>query len=312
MLRTGLPIVPRFVACRALSSPSVRISRAAFSLSPYSDVYDLGYGRGTQFCMLTLRHPKTSESSDEECLAIFAVKAASETQRVEELFKFYDKDASGSLDRAQLAEAMVGIGLPPEDDIVASVLRRLDANHDGMLQREEFAALLKETWGSPLHLSFTDKLCTAISRELDGRRGVSWVGRTVPTHYVLRALRNSWPTPVESVSILRNTKDNADLDPGLMEVFDSTFMPSVPEEVGTATRLALAAAEQPPTAAGGFVVGVREVSGEVEYVPLLGLCENSSTGGLDAKPGVMEWMARMWPIPVTAGGVIAFAMLGGK
>ena len=152
----------------------------------------------------------------------------------------------------QLAAAMEKIGLPPTDERVRRVMNQFDASGDRQLQRAEFAALLRETWGSAvtvdvrddLHLLYHDE--GAVYRRVmsasaaapgtsataprfgeyvprgkatalaPARRGLTWLGRNAPTHFVLRALRHAWPEPVESVALLRNTQQNDALDPSLM------------------------------------------------------------------------------------------------
>ena len=51
--------------------------------------------------------------------------------------------------------------------------------------------------------------------------------KTVPAHFVLRALRQLWPLDVEDIAILRNDSANPDLDPQRMTLHDRTYVPSV-------------------------------------------------------------------------------------
>ena len=294
-------------------------SSVEFTISPYKETYELGYGRGTQFCMLSLLHPSVADK--ENAMALYKKKAASAAAQVDELFDRYDTDSSGALDGKQLREAMAGIGLPPTDERVRSVLVQDDANGDGQLQRSEFAKLLLETWGGPVDVDFSTALPTIYPSLEAGQRAFIWVGRSVPTHYVLRALRNLWPHPVESVAIMRNTAANPTLDPALMEVFDETFVPSVPSEVASATRFALHLATEvhAPTDVGGFVVRITPpTKGEQPvYALLRGLPENDASKKAKAATNTapttwLEWGARL-PMLVILGtmivGFVGYSMI---
>ena len=138
-------------------------------------------------------------------MALYKKKAASAAAQVDELFDRYDTDSSGALDGKQLREAMAGIGLPPTDERVRSVLVQDDANGDGQLQRSEFAKLLLETWGGPVDVDFSTALPTIYPSLEAGQRAFIWVGRSVPTHYVLRALQDvDYPYPGHGVEVLMN------------------------------------------------------------------------------------------------------------
>ena len=156
------------------------------------------------------------------------------------------------------------------------------------MTHDDFVALVKRTWGEPLTVKTTDLLPAMYPQRYDlepGWRAYVFVGRAVPTHYLLRAFRNLWPDPVESIAILRNTQANPDLDPALMETFEETYVPSVEPDKATATMFARSAAERNPPGKGGFVVRLRSSpsGGPVDaesvyadiYVPLRGLPENS-------------------------------------
>lgn len=98
-----------------------------------------------------------------------------------------------------------------------------------------------------------------------------------------------------------------------MEVFDDTYVPFEPSEYGTASRIAAAAAEQPPTAQGGFVVRFGLRGGETTYVPLIGLPENPTAFRLDARPSSTEWVTRFGgPLLVVALGLPLYLYLEGK
>jgi hypothetical protein len=145
-----------------------------------------------------------------------------------------------------------------------------------VLQRKEFASLMEHIWGGPVAANFSASLRELYDDDsLAGHNVFVWLGRTVPAHYVLRALRNTWPGLVSHIAILRNTAENPSLSPELMEVFDETFEPSVRPELNSAAYLAIEASKQPPTARGGFVVRITNLAGEVTFVPLRGLRENT-------------------------------------
>ena len=354
MLRRSLPTIARRSSLPVLTRRSLS-TRTEFTFSPYTDSNDLGYGRGTQFCLLTVRHPAL-DAKGEDALTLrelYDAKAQAAAEQVDELFAMYDADGSGALDESQLAEALSGIGLPPTNAQIQGVLRRLDESGDGQLQRDEFAALLRETWGGMVFVDVRDDMHLLYPPGTleESRRGLSWLGRTVPGGFLLRALRHSWPEHVESVALMRNTEANEvcghaassspsphplprfhahrhrrplpttsqALDPALMEVFDETFVPSVPSELGTANRIAHAAAAQPPTARGGFVVrlgkGMRggETKPSYEYVPLIGLPENPTAFKLDARASSTEWFVRLGgPLLLGGTGLLLFAYMEGK
>mgnify|MGYP001185964627 CR=1 FL=1 len=57
----------------------------------------------------------------------------------------------------------------------------------GNLPLAGFEEFLVETWGFPLHVEFSSELGPM---GLGGTQAIAWVGRTVPAHFVLRALRD--------------------------------------------------------------------------------------------------------------------------
>ncbi len=165
----------RAILARLATSPLSRralSSRTEFSISPYVETSELGFGRGTQFCLLSLLHPTFdgATATDESLKAVYAAKVQSAEAQVDSLFERYDTDASGALDARQLREAMAGIGLPPTDERVRSVLVSVDENRDCQLQRDEFSKLLLETWGVPVTVDFTDRLPLMYTGVEDGNR----------------------------------------------------------------------------------------------------------------------------------------------
>ena len=197
-----------------------------FALAPYQS--SRSGQRKVQFCMLTLRHERLLGVSDAEVIALYEAKDYCNESQVDELFKLYDVDCSGTLDRAELTQAMEGIGLVPTSERAKRLLDFFDDSQDGELQREEFASLMNHIWGGAVAVKFSDNLGELYGDETLAEHSLyMWLGRAVPSHYVLRALRNTWPGLVRHIAILRNTADNPTLSPELMEAFDETYEPSV-------------------------------------------------------------------------------------
>lgn len=57
---------------------------------------------------------------------------------VEDIFKSFDKDGSGSIDKSELKDAVAELGLTMTNDQVSNMLRDLDSNKDGVIQLSEF------------------------------------------------------------------------------------------------------------------------------------------------------------------------------
>ena len=225
--------------------------------------------------MLTLRHPTLLKESKAFALAMYESKTWQTEDQVDELFQLYDVDSSDTLDRAELTQAMEGIGLVPTEERAAKLLNFFDHSRDGVLQRDEFAAMLNHIWGGPVAVNFSDALGNLYRDEaLKEHTVYMWLGRHVRSHWVLRALRNLWPGLVSRIAILRNTADNPTLSADLMAVHDETFEPSVEVELDSAVLLAAEAAKHAPTAQGGFVVRITNPVGEILHVPLRGAAEN--------------------------------------
>jgi len=170
------------------------------------------------------------------------------------------------------------------------VFRRFESG-SGNLALEGFEEFLVETWGFPLHVEFSSELG---SMGLGGTQAIAWVGRTVPAHFVLRALRQLWPLDVEDIAILRNDSANPDLDPQRMTLHDRTYTPSVGKDTATAGGLARTLLAHKPTDKGGFVVRVTSTGGDVTYVPLRGLRYSGAKPAAVANPEVtgVEWVLR--------------------
>ena len=132
------------------------------------------------------------------------------------------------------------------------------------------------------------------SMGLGGTQAIVWVGRTVPAHFVLRALRQLWPRDVEDIAIFRNRSGNPDLNPERMTLHDRTYVPSVGKDTSTAGGLARTLLVHEPTDEGGFVVRVTATGGDVTYVPLRGLRYSGAKPAAVANPEVtgVEWVLR--------------------
>ena len=91
------------VARRHLSFPATE-----FTLAPYREGSEFGFGRGTQYCMLTLKHELVTADHHKN-LQLYVRKQELWRSRVEEVFGLYDSDSSGHLDAQQVTEAMDGI-----------------------------------------------------------------------------------------------------------------------------------------------------------------------------------------------------------
>ena len=317
-----------------------------FTLAPYMEGSEFGFGRGTQYCMLTLKHELVTADHHKN-LQLYVRKQELWRSRVEEVFGLYDSDSSGHLDAQQVTEAMDGIGLPANDERVAGVLARYAGNannfwrdsDDKVLTLPDFAELLEATWGRGVSVDYSDGLSTVWTAgdeagpgvaplffEAPGEvtRAVVFLGRAPPVHVMLRVLRWTWPLTVESVAVLRNARDNPSLDPRHLVLFDETYEPSVDEESGATNivRLARLAAQFDPVKEGGFVVRIdqratlddrgHEVApAETVYVPLRGLPENPP-GTTALKPDVdsTEMSLRMGWNPIMVPSMLVNFFIG--
>jgi hypothetical protein len=69
MRRTVVRTAPQFFRRFGDSKVSSAVrSDAEYTLSPYADSNDFGYGRGTQYCLLTLKHPAFAGKMDANVL----------------------------------------------------------------------------------------------------------------------------------------------------------------------------------------------------------------------------------------------------
>ena len=285
---------------RALSS-----TPPIFTLHKFTDGNDFGFGRGSQYCMLNLRHDALFAAASDPA-ALYAKKYEARRARIKRLFEKLDSLELGALDRAALSKGLDGIGLPASPERLDRVFRRFESG-SGNLALEGFEEFLVETWGFPLHVEFSSELG---SMGLGGTQAIAWVGRTVPAHFVLRALRQLWPLDVEDIAILRNDSANPDLDPQRMTLHDRTYIPSVGKDTATAGGLARTLLAHDPYDKGGFVVRIRSTGGDVTYVPLRGLRYSGAKPAAVANPEVsgVEWALRSGLGAVGLGTTLWFAL----
>jgi Ca2+-binding EF-hand superfamily protein len=62
-----------------------------------------------------------------------------------EIFRAYDRDNSGSIDRRELARLLEALGMAVTEDELAVAVDVVDANHSGKISWPEFRAW----WASP-------------------------------------------------------------------------------------------------------------------------------------------------------------------
>ena len=239
--------------------------------------------------MLNLRHDALFAAASDPA-ALYAKKYEARRARIKRLFEKLDSLELGALDRAALSKGLDGIGLPASPERLDRVFRQFESG-SGNLALAGFEAFLVETWGFPLHVEFSSELG---SMGLGGKQAIAWVGRTVPAHFLLRALRQLWPLDVEDIAILRNDSANPDLDPQRMTLHDRTYTPSVGKDTATASRLAKMLLAHKPTDKGGFIVRVTATGGDVTYVPLRGLRYSGAKPAAVANPEAtgVEWALR--------------------
>jgi hypothetical protein len=61
-------------------------------------------------------------------------------EEVFEIFRVYDRDGSGSIDRQEFARLLEALGSAPSEDELAVALDVVDANHSGKISWDEFKA----------------------------------------------------------------------------------------------------------------------------------------------------------------------------
>ncbi|MDP3237891.1 MAG: EF-hand domain-containing protein [Myxococcales bacterium] len=63
-----------------------------------------------------------------------------EHEEVFEIFKVYDRDGSGSIDRSEFARLLEALGMAPGEEELSIALDVVDANHSGKISWDEFQA----------------------------------------------------------------------------------------------------------------------------------------------------------------------------
>lgn len=61
-------------------------------------------------------------------------------EEVFEIFKVYDRDGSGSIDRAEFTRLLEALGMTPGEEELSVALDVVDANHSGKISWDEFKA----------------------------------------------------------------------------------------------------------------------------------------------------------------------------
>jgi hypothetical protein len=72
-----------------------------------------------------VKHPELDDDDHEEVL---------------EIFKAYDRDGSGSIDRSEFSRLLEALGMAPGEEELSVALDVVDANHSGKISWEEFKA----------------------------------------------------------------------------------------------------------------------------------------------------------------------------
>ena len=121
---------------RALSSTPT------FTLHKFTDGNDFGFGRGSQYCMLNLRHDALFTKGDPA--ALYAEKYAARRVRIKRLFEKLDSLELGALDRAALSKGLDAIGLPASPERLDRVFKQFESG-SGNLPLAGFEEFLVET-----------------------------------------------------------------------------------------------------------------------------------------------------------------------
>ena len=139
-------------AARPLARARALSSTPTFTLHKFTDGNDFGFGRGSQFCMLNLRHDALFAAAKDPA-TLYAEKYKARRARIKRLFEKLDSLELGALDRAALAKGLDAIGLPASPERLDRVFNQFESG-SGNLALEGFEAFLVETWGFPLHVEF--------------------------------------------------------------------------------------------------------------------------------------------------------------
>jgi len=94
-----------------------------------------------------------------------------EEYSIQDIFNFFDKDGSGSIDKAELAKGLQALGCNPTEADIQTIMEDADnkGDADGRLQFEEFAELVEEHRKSKEEeLESLAKAFTAFDKNGDG------------------------------------------------------------------------------------------------------------------------------------------------
>eukprot|EP00928_Gymnodinium_smaydae_P054964 TRINITY_DN38642_c0_g1_i1.p1 TRINITY_DN38642_c0_g1~~TRINITY_DN38642_c0_g1_i1.p1 ORF type:complete len:317 (+),score=50.82 TRINITY_DN38642_c0_g1_i1:87-1037(+) len=199
---------------------SVAPDAVEFTLHPYSDRPELGYERGTDFCMLTLRHPAFEHPAREQPVGTNAASAPlsglfrrareERANYVRDLFHQHLEEGETSLDLTRLRPLLTHIQMPPNDLLLQDLKQRYEG---GAICLKTFEKIVTEAWGHPPDIQYSDRLADlhAIAQgahaPIEGPRALLFVGRQSPAFWALRGLRNMWPRALVSVQILRSSDE---------------------------------------------------------------------------------------------------------
>lgn len=270
---------------RTATSFSKTPREVEFTLSEYKDHPELGYKKGQEYCMLTLRHPALDDPAGGSREALYKAKDKETDLYVGELFERFAGGASGKLEGPRLKAALEDMGLRPDDFQVAGILQRHAIQAPDQISREEFPGVVREIWGRNRAVAFDDRLAelhrgVESHAPLKGLRALGWVGREAPIFWIMRLVKLTWPFPIQRVTILRNQSANPDLDPELMETCFKWVVRGEHDGLMLAKELAQRASTLSPTGKGGFAVRLDhfDLGTPSLHVPLRGLPENGHKG----------------------------------
>jgi len=109
-----------------------------------------------------LRKGKLPKMADEECAAKEITLPAAEKKKCAKLMEFVDRDASGSIEKAELSELMVMLGYDVTEEQIAEYIVGFDADNSGGLDIYEFLLLVQKVKGDQGDLPGADatKACS--------------------------------------------------------------------------------------------------------------------------------------------------------
>lgn len=276
---------PQLLAARGWHSGSP-MPEAEFTLSEYRDIPELGFNRGQEFCMLTLRHPVFESRAGVGRDALYKKKEREAAEGIDRLFTKFAGGSGGKLQDQKLKDALAGIGLRPDDFTELGILQRYAVCHPRQICRAEFDGVAREAWGRSRLVAFDDRLAevhdgVVAHSPLAGTRALAFISRDSPINWVMRLMRHAWPYAINRVVIMRNVRPNPNLKPALMEeLFPWVVRDYSVSGLTSASELAQAAASSASTAEGGFVVRIQAFDPNIPdiYLPLRGLPENAPRG----------------------------------